>query len=256
MLENSAKNWATGYDFPARRARQGDPGGRFPTRRRERCRLSSRTCDATKFQDIRVRLALNYAWDFESIKKTIFFGQYKRIDSYFAGTELASSGSAGGQGAGNPGNACATRSRRRSSPPPYSNPVGGDAGEGARQPPQGAEALQGGRIRAARPATRQLENRRALRRSSSSTTTRTSSATCCPISRTSRKIGIDTDGADRRQLATCRPHPQPRLRHDRARLGSVAVARQRAARHVGQRSRRPAELGKLCRASRIRPSTS
>ena len=46
-----------------------------------------------KFKDARVRRALNYAFDFEEMNKQIFFGQYKRISSYFDGAEeLASSG--------------------------------------------------------------------------------------------------------------------------------------------------------------------
>ncbi len=40
----------------------------------------------------RVRRAFNFAFDFEEMNKQIFFGQYKRISSYFDGTELASSG--------------------------------------------------------------------------------------------------------------------------------------------------------------------
>ena len=43
-----------------------------------------------KFSDPRVRRAFNYAFDFEEMNKQIFFGQYKRIASYFDGTELAS----------------------------------------------------------------------------------------------------------------------------------------------------------------------
>jgi microcin C transport system substrate-binding protein len=39
-----------------------------------------------------VRLAFNYAFDFEEMNRQIFYGQYKRIASYFAGTDLASSG--------------------------------------------------------------------------------------------------------------------------------------------------------------------
>jgi len=39
-----------------------------------------------------VRLAFNYAFDFEEMNKQLFFGQYQRINSYFEGTELASSG--------------------------------------------------------------------------------------------------------------------------------------------------------------------
>ena len=45
-----------------------------------------------KFQDPRVRLAFNYAFNFDEMNKQIFFGQYKRIASYFEGTDLASSG--------------------------------------------------------------------------------------------------------------------------------------------------------------------
>ena len=45
-----------------------------------------------KFKDPRVRRAFNFAFDFEEMNRQIFFGQYKRIASYFEGTELASSG--------------------------------------------------------------------------------------------------------------------------------------------------------------------
>src|SRR6516165_6850392 len=45
-----------------------------------------------KFADPRVRRAFNLAFDFEEMNKQMFFGQYKRIASYFEGTELASSG--------------------------------------------------------------------------------------------------------------------------------------------------------------------
>jgi microcin C transport system substrate-binding protein len=45
-----------------------------------------------KFRDPRVRLAFNYAFDFEEMNRQIFYAQYKRITSYFEGTDLASSG--------------------------------------------------------------------------------------------------------------------------------------------------------------------
>jgi microcin C transport system substrate-binding protein len=45
-----------------------------------------------KFQDPRLRLAFNYAFDFESMNKEIFFGQYKRTSSFFEGTDLAANG--------------------------------------------------------------------------------------------------------------------------------------------------------------------
>jgi microcin C transport system substrate-binding protein len=50
-----------------------------------------------KFKDARLRRAFNFAYDFEEMNKQIFFGQYKRISSYFDGTELASSGLPQGQ---------------------------------------------------------------------------------------------------------------------------------------------------------------
>ena len=50
-----------------------------------------------KFKDPKVREALNWAYDFESMSKNLFFGQYKRINSYFAGSDLASSGLPGGK---------------------------------------------------------------------------------------------------------------------------------------------------------------
>jgi len=45
-----------------------------------------------KFKDPRVRRAFNYALDFEEMNKQIFFGQYKRIGSYWENLELASQG--------------------------------------------------------------------------------------------------------------------------------------------------------------------
>jgi len=44
------------------------------------------------FKDKRVREALAYAFDFEWTNKTIFYGQYTRTKSYFANSELASTG--------------------------------------------------------------------------------------------------------------------------------------------------------------------
>lgn len=90
-VETSAKSWATAYDFPAKNEGKvvletfenkstGIMQAFVPNLRR------------TKFEDPRVRRALNYALDFEGMNHTLFFDQYTRIDSYFSGTELASSG--------------------------------------------------------------------------------------------------------------------------------------------------------------------
>ena len=55
-----------------------------------------------KFQDQRVREALNYAFDFEELKRTIFYNQYDRIDSYFFGIRTRLQRPAAGPRAGNP----------------------------------------------------------------------------------------------------------------------------------------------------------
>ena len=90
-IENSAKNWATAYDFPAvsdKRVVLEE----FPIRNTGVMQGFAFNIRREKFQDPRVRLAFNYAFDFEEMNKQIFYGQYKRIASYFEGTELASSG--------------------------------------------------------------------------------------------------------------------------------------------------------------------
>src|SRR6202521_4457831 len=89
--ENSAKNWATAYDFPAvteKRVLLEE----FPNRSSGIMQCFAFNIRRDKFKDPRVRRALNFAFDFEEMNKQIFFDQYKRIGSYFDGTELASSG--------------------------------------------------------------------------------------------------------------------------------------------------------------------
>ncbi len=90
-LENSAKEWATAFDIPARQSgamitkevpnhnTQGMQGFVFNLRR-------------PLFKDPRVRRALNYAFDFEWSNKTLFYSQYTRTDSFFDNSELSSSG--------------------------------------------------------------------------------------------------------------------------------------------------------------------
>src|SRR6476661_9594145 len=89
-IENSAKNWATAYDFPAvndKRVILED----FPQRDRGIMRAFAFNTRRDKFKDARVRRAFNFAFDFEGMNRQFFFGQYKRVNSYFEGTELACS---------------------------------------------------------------------------------------------------------------------------------------------------------------------
>ena len=89
--ENSVKNWATAYDFPAVNEKRVILE-EFPQRDRGIMRAFAFNTRRDKFKDARVRRAFNFAFDFEEMNKQFFFGQYKRINSYFEGTELACSG--------------------------------------------------------------------------------------------------------------------------------------------------------------------
>ncbi len=89
--ENSAKDWATAYDFPAVNDKRVILE-EFPNRSSGIMQCFAFNIRREKFADPRVRRALGYAFDFEEMNKQFFYGQYKRISSYFDGTELASSG--------------------------------------------------------------------------------------------------------------------------------------------------------------------
>jgi microcin C transport system substrate-binding protein len=89
--ENSAKNWATAYDFPAVTEKRVILE-EFPITSSGVMQAFAFNIRRAKFQDPRVRLAFNYAFDFEEMNRQIFFGQYSRVASYFQGTELACSG--------------------------------------------------------------------------------------------------------------------------------------------------------------------
>ncbi|MBN2323539.1 MAG: ABC transporter substrate-binding protein [Spirochaetes bacterium] len=94
--ENVAKIWATAYRGPnfdkgyivTEELPDENPNGMqawvFNTRR-------------LIFADRRVRQALAYLFDFEWTNKTIFYGQYKRITSYFENSEFASKGLPGSE---------------------------------------------------------------------------------------------------------------------------------------------------------------
>ncbi|MCK1713256.1 MULTISPECIES: extracellular solute-binding protein [unclassified Bradyrhizobium] len=84
--ENSAKSWATAYDFPAV-ADKRVILEEFANRSSGVMQAFVPNLRRAKFRDPRVRRALNYAFDFEEMNKQIFFGQYKRISSYFDGID-------------------------------------------------------------------------------------------------------------------------------------------------------------------------
>jgi microcin C transport system substrate-binding protein len=124
IAENSAKQWATAYDFPAV-AEKRVVKEEFPINDSGRMQAFVPNLRRDQFKDARLRRAFNYAFDFEEMNKQLFYGQYKRINSYFDGTELASSGLPEGA------ELQILEPLRDKVPPevfttPYQNPVGGN----------------------------------------------------------------------------------------------------------------------------------
>ena len=122
-IEGDPGQWATGYDIPAVRSGRvvretvtsrlpkGMNGFVFNTRK-------------AIFADARVREALGYLFDFEWVNRNLFFGQLTRSDSYFSGSDLASTG--------RPAN-----ERERMLLGPFPNAVREDILEGRWAPPAG-----------------------------------------------------------------------------------------------------------------------
>lgn len=90
--ENVARNWATAYDtFPA--VKEGRLiKEEFPDRGNGTMQAFVFNTRRAKFADPRVRRAFNLALNFEEMNRSLFFGLYRRIDSYYFGSELAASG--------------------------------------------------------------------------------------------------------------------------------------------------------------------
>lgn len=89
--ENVARDWATGYDFPAARrglVKREEIPHEIPT---------GMQCFAVNlrrplFQDARVRRALIEVFDFEWMNANLFYGAYTRTTSFFSNSDFASRG--------------------------------------------------------------------------------------------------------------------------------------------------------------------
>ena len=90
--ENSAKSWATAYDFPAIHSGKLIRRDDIQLENPEPMQAFVLNTRRAKFTDSRVRKAFNLMFNFEWMNKNLFYGQYKRTSSFFENNELASSG--------------------------------------------------------------------------------------------------------------------------------------------------------------------
>ncbi|CAN7582469.1 extracellular solute-binding protein [Neorhizobium sp. LjRoot104] len=124
--ENSSSRWVTRYDFDAvKDGRVTKEALTNPFKAVGVMQAFVPNMRRDIFKDARVREALNYAYDFEDLNKNLAYGGLKRVDSFFWGTELASSGLPQGK-------ELEILNRLKDKVParvfttPYTNPVGGD----------------------------------------------------------------------------------------------------------------------------------
>lgn len=96
VVENRIQRWNEGYRFSA--VERGDIVRRsFEFHGMGRMQGLFINTRRPYFSDIRVRKALNLAFDFEALNKSLFFNDYHRISSYFDGLDLAAKGLPQGQ---------------------------------------------------------------------------------------------------------------------------------------------------------------
>jgi microcin C transport system substrate-binding protein len=89
--EFTSKDWATAYDVPAvhqgkilkRTLEDKSPSGA------QGFFINTRN---SKFQDVRVRKALDLAFDFEWSNRNLFYGLYKRTNSFFENSDMKATG--------------------------------------------------------------------------------------------------------------------------------------------------------------------
>jgi microcin C transport system substrate-binding protein len=89
--ENRASAWATQYNFDALKKGLVKKEA-IPVKRVAGMQSFAFNTRRPQFQDPRVRHAFNLLFNFEETNKKLFYGQYVRLDSYFANSDLQSKG--------------------------------------------------------------------------------------------------------------------------------------------------------------------
>lgn len=89
--EYISKNWSVAYDFDA--VNEGRiVKEELPDESMQPMQAFVFNLRDPKFQDIRVRQALAYAFDFEWLNENLFYGAYERTKSYFQNSEMQAKG--------------------------------------------------------------------------------------------------------------------------------------------------------------------
>lgn len=89
--ENSSKRWATGYDIP--QVADGQIIKRtHPDNTPRGIQAFFFNLRRPQFADVRVRQGISYLYDFETLRRTVMYDQYVRIDSFFPGSDFGASG--------------------------------------------------------------------------------------------------------------------------------------------------------------------
>jgi ABC-type oligopeptide transport system substrate-binding subunit len=230
--ENSAKEWATGYDVPAVRQGRivkeevpyGLPAG---------MQGFAMNLRRAVFQDPRVRQALAYAFDFEWSNQALFYGQYARTRSYFENSELAAHGLPG------PDELALLEPFRGQVPEEvftseYQPPRTDGSGNNRENLRRAAEAAEGGRLGRGRGQAREGRPAPLVRDPAAQRAVRADRAALQVEPREDRHRRRRAHG---RHRPVPPPHGHLRLRHDHLGVRPVRVAGQRAARVLEQRGR-------------------
>ena len=90
-MESSVKRWVTGYDIDA--VRDGQVVRlELPNRNPRGMGALFFNHRRAAFSDIRVREAVNLLYDFEALQRTLLYGRYTRVNSYFPNSDYGASG--------------------------------------------------------------------------------------------------------------------------------------------------------------------
>ena len=90
-IEHQAKNWANGYQFPA--MLRGDIiRAEIPHQIPTQTQALFMNGRRATFADQRVREALGLMFDFEWTNRALFYGAYRRSESYYPNSEFSATG--------------------------------------------------------------------------------------------------------------------------------------------------------------------